>query len=100
MMMKILVAAIQRSSQNQMKRSFIFAKRLGFQELGPNQTSIDLFGNYRAGDNVAIITRLKDDEYANSLADKLRGGRFDYQIDRWKLGRAGILLLVKANNKL
>lgn len=46
---------------------------------------IDLFGNYRAGDKVVIITRFEDDEYADSLADKLRGGRLDYQIDRWKL---------------
>ena len=48
-------------------------KRLGFQELGPNQTAIDLFGNYKAGDKVAIVTRFGDDKDANSLADKLRG---------------------------
>lgn len=44
-------------------------KRFGFHE---NHTAIELFGNYRAGDKVAIITRFEDDEDANSFADKLR----------------------------
>jgi len=47
-------------------------KRLGFQELGPNQTAQELFGNHAAGDKVAILTRFEEDKDANSLADILR----------------------------
>jgi hypothetical protein len=42
-------------------------KRLGYQELGPNQTAQELFGNHTAGNRVAIITRFEEDEDTNSL---------------------------------
>ena len=81
-----------------MKRSFML--RLGFQELGPNQTAIDLFGNYRAGDNVAIITRFKDDEYANSLADKLRGVGLTIRLIAGNSGEQEYCCLMKKKKKL
>ena len=76
------------------------AVRLGFEEMGPNQTARDLFGHLGRGDKVAIVSRFGMSTFEEQFIDALERQGLHVRFVQGQTGVQDFCFLMHAQKEL
>jgi hypothetical protein len=74
-------------------------REMGFQELSPNQTALDLFGHLRPGDRVAIVSRFGV-EHVQLYVDALEDRGLQVRLVEGQTGMQDFCLMMRAQKEM
>ena len=76
------------------------AVRLGFEEMGPNQTARDLFGHLLPGDKVAIVSRFNESPHERQFVEALKRKGLQVRFIQGQSGVQDFCFLMNAQKEL